>query len=295
VSCKLHEAMNVRIAILTVLTLIAFGLNSILCRLALANGSIDAATFTLIRLATGAVSLAILSFGLRRRLPLGNGSWLSGVLLFTYAAAFSFAYLNLTAGTGGLILFASVQFTMIGIGICKGERPSAREWVGLVVAQAGLIVLVAPGLHAPAPWAALLMALAGMAWGLYSLRGRSAKDPALATGDNFLRSVPFAVAVFALSKAHATPSGIALAAVSGAVTSGLGYVLWYSVLPHLTATRAAISQLAVPALVAIIGVLVLSEQIHPRFLIASTMMLGGVAMAVLRRQAPKPSSSPRSS
>jgi drug/metabolite transporter (DMT)-like permease len=208
------------------------------------------------------------------------------VLLFIYAAAFSFAYLNLTAGMGGLILFGSVQFAMIGIGIAKGERPSLLEWAGLIVALGGLVVLVAPGLHSPPPLAALLMVAAGAAWGVYSLRGREAKDSMLATGDNFLKAVPFALvlAVCAYSHAHAMPRGVVLAVISGAVTSGLGYVLWYSVLPSHTATRAAICQLAVPALVALMGVLVLSEQIHLRFVIASTMMLSGVAMAVLRRK-----------
>lgn len=279
--------MTVRIAILTVLTLLAFAANSILCRLALANHAIDAASFTLIRLASGAAVLAILSYLIWRKASWGSGSWLSGALLFTYAIAFSFAYLNLPAGTGGLILFGCVQLTMIGTGIYRGERPTAMEWIGLIVAQIGLIVLVAPGLHAPSPVAALLMACAGAAWGLYSLRGRSAKNPALATGDNFVRSVPFAlaVAVVAFQQAHFSASGVALAATSGAVTSGLGYVWWYSVLPHLTATRAAITQLAVPALVAIEGVLFLSEQVHLRFVLASAMMLGGVALAVFQKQA----------
>lgn len=279
--------MNFRLAMLTGLTLLAFGLNSILCRLALSHGPIDAASFTLIRLVSGAVSLAILGLALRRKGSWGCGSWVSGALLFGYAAAFSFAYLNLSAGTGGLILFACVQFTMIGIGIWKGERPSALEWIGLVLAWAGLVVLVAPGLNAPSPLGAGLMAVAGISWGLYSLRGKTAADPALATGDNFLRSVPFAliVALFAIKGLHAAPYGILLACISGAITSGMGYVLWYSVLPHLTATRAAISQLAVPALVAIMGVLALSEQTHPRFIVASAMMLGGVGLAVLRKQA----------
>jgi drug/metabolite transporter (DMT)-like permease len=248
----------------------------------------DSASFTLIRLLSGAVVLAILGYFLRGRWVWGSGSWISGALLFTYAIAFSFAYTSLPAGTGGLILFASVQFTMIGVGIWKGERPSSIEWVGLIIAQAGLIVLVAPGLLAPPPLAALLMAIAGLAWGLYSLRGKSAKDPALATGDNFVRAVPFAIVVAAIAfpRIHIAPSGVALAVLSGAMTSGLGYLLWYSVLPHLTAARAAISQLAVPALVAIMGVLALSEKTTPRFVIASAMMLGGVAIAVLRRVRP---------
>lgn len=279
--------MNPRLALLTLLTLLAFASNSILCRLALSTGSIDPGAFTLIRLASGAATLAVVAFALRRRSPWKSGSWLSGALLFAYAAAFSFAYVHLAAGTGGLILFGAVQFTMIGIGIGKGERPGKIEWLGLVVALDGLIVLVAPGLQAPRPVAAMLMAIAGAAWGVYSIRGKSARDPVLATGDNFLRSVPFAVIVIALALpgTRPTPYGVTLAVVSGAATSGLGYVLWYAVLPHLTATRAAITQLAVPALVAIGGVLVLGEHVGVRFAAASAMMLGGVGLAVLRRQA----------
>lgn len=278
--------MPTRIALLTVLTLIAFAMNSILCRLALANSSIDAASFTLIRLTSGAITLAVLSPITKKRNAWNHGSWVSGALLFAYAAAFSYSYLKLSAGTGGLILFGSVQFTMIGIGIFKGERPGLLEWLGLAIALGGLVILMAPGLHAPAPVGAALMVAAGCAWGLYSLRGRGAKEPVLATSDNFLKSVPFAIitAAIAYGQTHATGYGVTLAIVSGAITSGIGYVLWYSVLPHLTATRAAISQLAVPALVAIMGVVALSEQVSPRFLIASALMLGGVAMAVLRKR-----------
>jgi drug/metabolite transporter (DMT)-like permease len=280
--------MTGRIAVLTVLTLFAFALNSILCRLALSNHLIDAASFTLVRLASGAAMLGILSFTIRKSSPLGQGSWTSGFLLFAYAAAFSFAYLNLSAGTGGLILFGCVQFTMIGVGVAKGERPGWGEWLGIVVAQIGLVVLVAPGLHAPAPVAALLMAAAGVSWGFYSLRGKTAKDPTLATADNFLKAVPFAILVGAagLPTLNASAGGIGLAVLSGAVTSGLGYVLWYSVLPHLAATKAAVCQLAVPAIVAILGVVALAEQTTPRFFLASALLLGGVALAVLKKRAP---------
>ncbi len=265
-------------------------MNSVLCRIALSHASIDAASFTAIRLISGAIFLALLATLVRRDSTSGHGSWISGLCLFAYAAAFSFAYISLSAGTGGLILFATVQFTMIGIGIWKGERPTGIECLGLAVALAGLLVLVAPGLQSPSPVGALLMATAGIAWGVYSLRGRSAKDPALATAENFIRSVPFVVilaAVF-LPRAHVSPAGIGLAVASGAITSGLGYILWYTVLPHLTATRAAITQLAVPAIVTILGVLVLSEPVTGRFAIAATLMLGGVALAVVQRQSQRP-------
>lgn len=285
-----QEPVTPRIAALTILTLIAFASNSILCRLALADGSIDAASFTLIRLMSGAVMLSLIALLRHKRGQLdGGGSWISGALLFGYAAAFSFAYLNLSAGTGGLILFASVQFTMIGWGIAKGERPNWMEWLGLAVALAGLLMLVAPGLNAPSPAGAVLMLIAGVSWGCYSLCGRGASDPALATTENFIKAVPFACVLlaFGMSQLHALPKGVLLAIVSGAVTSGLGYVLWYSVLPSLTATRAAIAQLAVPAIVAIGGVLLLSEHVDLRFAIASAMMLGGVALALATRVKPK--------
>ncbi len=277
--------MNPRILLLTLLTLIAFASNSVLCRLALAGHSIEPENFTVVRIATGVIALCLVSGLTQKARPWGNGSWLSGALLFLYAIAFSLAYVNLSAGTGGLILFGSVQFTMIGVGIWKGERPSPAEWLGLVIAQTGLIILVFPGLHAPSPVGALLMITAGAAWGLYSLRGKLATNPTLATADNFMRALPMAtlVAIPGLRHTQATSYGFGLAVVSGAVTSGIGYVLWYSVLPHLTATRAAITQLAVPAIVAIGGVLFLSEKIDARFLIASAMMLGGVATAVIQK------------
>lgn len=245
----------------------------------------DAAGFTLIRLVSGAVVLVVISFALKRKSPIGSGSWLSGALLFSYAIAFSYAYINLSAGTGGLILFGTVQLTMIGVGIYRGERPSKLEWLGLLAAQVGLVVLVFPGLHAPSLLGSLLMVIAGISWGVYSLRGKTAQDSTLATADNFIRSVPF-IAVLAIATfppVNTSPYGVTLAVISGAVTSGGGYVLWYSVLPHLSATRAAITQLAVPALVAIMGVIALSEHIDARIVLAAILMLGGVALAVLTK------------
>ncbi len=285
--------MTYRLLLLTVLTLTAFASNSVLCRLALVDGSIDAASFTWIRLVSGAIVLVLVASAIHKKTPWGSGSWLSGLLLFSYAAAFSYSYINISAGTGGLILFGCVQFTMIAVGIAKGERPGLREWLGLAIALIGLLVLVSPGLHAPPPISALLMAMSGVSWGFYSLRGRSVKEPTLATGDNFIRAVPFALVLGAVAwpQSHAEPKGIVLAITSGAITSGLGYVLWYSVLPHLTAARAAITQLAVPALVAIGGVLFLAEVASLRLVIATVLLLGGVAMAVLRRRVAKPESS----
>lgn len=275
--------MTPKIALLTLLTLVAFASNSILCRLALASDSIDAGLFTLVRIVSGAVALIILSYAHKRKSPVGSGNWISGALLFSYAAAFSYAYINLSAGTGGLLLFGTVQFTMIGVGIYRGERPSILEWLGLIAAQAGLVVLVFPGLHAPSAIGSALMIIAGISWGLYSLRGKTAKDSTLATADNFLRAMPFTLilGLVVFPQFHSSPSGIALAVVSGAITSGGGYVLWYSVLPHLSATRAAIAQLAVPAIVAILGVIVLAEQFNTRILLALILMLGGVGLAVL--------------
>ena len=280
--------MSFRIFLLTLLTLVAFASNSILCRLALADRTIDAALFTAIRLVSGALLLVVADVARRRATASeSGGNWLSGALLFGYAAGFSFAYLQLSAGTGGLILFGTVQLTMIGWGIWKGERPSLIEWCGLILAQVGLVILVAPGLHAPSPIGAILMAIAGISWGAYSLRGRHATDPGHATRLNFVWSVPFALVLLLCSSVaglQASLKGVLLAVVSGAVTSAPAYMLWYLILPKLTAARAAISQLAVPAIVAIAGVLFLNESISFRLLAASALMLGGVALAICTKQ-----------
>lgn len=278
--------MNPRILVATLLALVAFASNSVLCRLALAGGAIDAASFTAIRILAGALALVFTARILRSEWPTRGGSWVSGLWLLAYAVAFSFAYIALPAGTGGLILFGTVQFTMIGYGVWRGERPGFVEITGLALALGGLLVLVAPGLDAPVWWAALLMVLSGVAWGIYSLRGRTAEDPVMATGHNFLWAAPFALVVglAGMGTMKVTGTGIGLAVISGAVTSGLGYVLWYSVLPHLTAVRASIAQLAVPGLVAIAGVVFLGEVASARLLIAAVLMLGGVGIVVLRKQ-----------
>jgi drug/metabolite transporter (DMT)-like permease len=281
----------VRAALLTITALMAFAANSVLCRIALRDGAIDAASFTTMRLASGALMLFLMtgiSSGQMRpqqtRGPTTAGSWTAGTLLFLYAVPFSFAYLSLTAGTGALILFGCVQATMMSAGLASGERLDVLQWGGLVLAVAGLVYLVRPGLAAPPPDAAALMAIAGGAWGAYSLRGRGASRPLADTAGNFLRSVPLAILVsaVALSRIHASRSGVLLAVASGALASGLGYVVWYAALRSLTATRAAIVQLAVPVLAAVGGVLFLGERISARLVIAAAMILGGIMLALSR-------------
>jgi drug/metabolite transporter (DMT)-like permease len=272
-------------AALTVFALIAFAANSVLCRLALAGPVIDPASYTAVRLITGAATLWIVA-AFRRSGSLGKsgGNWISAAMLFLYAATFSFAYVSLSAGTGALILFAAVQITMIAVGLFTGERPEILEWLGLLIAISGLIYLVSPGITAPSILGSVLMASAGIAWGVYSLRGRGATDPIGVTTDNFLRTVPFAVALILLwlSTLAITPMGFLWAAVSGSITSGLGYVLWYAALPRLTATRAATVQLAPAPLAALGGVIVLSEAISVRLVISTVVILGGIGLAVSR-------------
>lgn len=215
-----------------------------------------------------------------------GGSWLAGALLFAYAAAFSFAYNSLAAGTGALILFGSVQATMILIALRSGERPHRMEWVGLIAGLAGLVYLVLPGLTAPSPGGSALMAIAGIAWGLYSLRGRTIAEPTRATTINFVRAVPFALVVSAITlrDLSLTSSGVLLAVLSGAVTSGLGYVLWYTALKQLQATQAAIVQLSVPVIAAAGGVIFLAEELSLRLVVSSVMILGGIGLSLAARR-----------
>jgi drug/metabolite transporter (DMT)-like permease len=274
-------------AVLTVLALIAFAGNSVFCRLALAGPIIDPASYTAVRLITGAVTLWIIA-SLRRKESFGKsgGSWISAAMLFIYAITFSFAYISLSTGTGALILFAAVQITMIAVGLYRGERPEVSEWLGLLIAIAGLIYLVSPGITAPSTVGSVLMASAGLAWGIYSLKGRGVADPIGATADNFIRTVPLAVgAAWAwLPTLTLTPMGFLWAALSGSITSGVGYVIWYAALRGLTATRAAIVQLAVPVLAAVGGIAVLSEAITLRLIISAVVILGGVGLALSRHK-----------
>lgn len=262
--------------------MIAFAGNSLLCRTALGHTSIDAASFTFFRIFSGAVVLGVI-MRLRGAPRDQKGDWLSGLALFVYAAAFSFAYRNLAAGTGALILFGAVQATMILWGLHKGERLQTQQLIGLAVAAGGLVLLLRPGLAAPPPAGSILMLGAGVAWGVYSLRGKRAKEPVGATTGNFFRAVPLALAtsVIFLPLMHLDSLGIAYAVLSGAITSGLGYVIWYGVLPELRATSAATVQLSVPVLTAVGGIMFLGEPITVRFLVAATAILGGVATVFL--------------
>jgi len=277
-------ATSLRTALLISLAMLAFASNSLLCRIALRDTAIDAATFTAIRLASGALILAIIlrSRGVR---PSTGGSWPMAAMLSAYAAFFSFAYRDLTAATGAVLLFGAIQLTMMGYGLWTGERLRGLSLVGLAITLAGLVGLLLPGLAAPPPLAALLMLGAGVAWGVYSLLGRGAGEPIAATGGNFLRSVPFAalLALSAAGRESADLTGTLYAVLSGAVTSGLGYVLWYAALPALRATSAATIQLSVPAIAAIGGVVLLAEPITMRLLLASVAILGGIALTIHRK------------
>ena len=279
--------MTLRVVFLTGITLVAFAANSLLCRMALAPDLIDPVAFTVIRLGSGVAVLVPLSALTSEPRPEGRsaGSWRSGLALFVYAMAFSLAYVSLETGMGALILFGSVQATMIGAGLWQGERPKAREWTGLIVAMAGLVYLVLPGIAAPDPLGAALMLASGVGWGVYSLRGRGRIAPVAATAGNFARALPLAIAglFMAWGTLHTTPRGVALAVTSGAFTSGLGYVIWYIALRGLTATRAAIVQLAVPVIAAAGGIVVLAEEPTARLAVASALILGGVGGAIVVR------------
>lgn len=278
--------ITLRTALLTFITLVAFASNSILCRLALGARLIDAGTFTCVRLLSGAVVLALLVALRDRALPKPQLRWAAGLALFAYAAPFSFAYLRIPAGVGALVLFGAVQATMIGSDLVKGKRLHTVEMLGLLLAVAGLVVLTLPGVSSPDPVGTGLMAVAGVAWGVYSLRGRDVSDPLQATAGNFVLSLLFALplALVSVGGESATTTGLAYALASGALASGLGYALWYTALRGLTATQAGIVQLLVPVLAAIGGALFLGETVSTRLLISGAIILSGVALAVVGKE-----------
>ena len=276
-----------RTLVLTALAMTAFAGNSLLCRLALKNTAIDAASFTAIRLVSGALVLWLVTQQFRRNQP-GKGNWLSALALFAYAAAFSFAYVSLPTGTGALLLFGAVQATMIGYGIWSGERLRALQLAGLALALGGLLGLLLPGVSAPPPAGSALMISAGIAWGIYSLRGKGAGDPTRVTAGNFLRAAPVAVAlslcVFLIKGASLDTAGFCYAVASGAVTSGIGYAIWYTALPALRATTAATVQLSVPVIAALGGIALLGEPVTLRLVLASSAILGGIALVLLKKR-----------
>lgn len=275
-----------RVFLLTAFALTAFAFNSILCRWALGSEAVDAASFTFVRILTGvAALLAILSFRTVNRSRKPKGSALSGFFLFAYAVFFSFAYNDLATATGALILFGAVQITMFGFAVFSGEKPTVFEWVGLVVSFVGLIYLVSPGLEAPPLIGAGLMSVSGICWGAYTLRGKGVEDPLAETAGNFVWALPVALLVLLVSLANVTisPFGIAMASISGAVTSGVGYAVWYSVLKDHSSARAAVLQLSVPLIAAFGGVLLVGEELSLRLLLAGALILGGILVAIYAR------------
>lgn len=263
----------------------AFAANSLLCRLALGAGLIDAASFMTTRVISGAVILTLIALPGWRRAGRDKTDWRAVAALVAYLIGFSFAYLSLAAGTGALILFGAVQITMFSVALRSGEKFSLVSWTGFVLAIFGLAWLVAPGVTAPEPIGAILMGIAGIAWGAYSLCGRSSENPLQATANNFIGALPFVllVSVFFHQDMNVTRAGLGWAVASGALASGLGYVIWYAALPGLSSARAAIVQLSVPVIAALGGVLWLSEDISMRLVLASIATLGGVWIVLTER------------
>lgn len=272
--------------LLTAVAMLAFAANSLLCRIALRQGSIDPASFGAIRLAAGAAALLLVMRLRSRPRTAKAGDWPAAAMLFLYVACFSFAYLRLAAGSGALILFGMVQLTMFAAGLAAGERFKARGWLGLALAAGGLVLLLLPGVAAPSLAGAALMAVAGVAWGVYSLRGRQSgkkrTDPLAATAGNFVRATPLGIALWLAwaARGHVGARGVALALASGALTSGLGYVVWYAALPRLKALQAASVQLSVPLIAALGGVLLLDEAFTARLALAALAILGGIALVL---------------
>lgn len=269
----------------TVAAMVAFAANSVLCRMALATDSIDPASFTSLRLVSGAAMLWFLTRALARP-KVSAGSWESAAYLFIYAIAFSLAYTSLSAGTGALLLFGSVQITMIVWALFAGERPLPGRWLGMATALAGFVYLVLPGITAPSPLGAVLMTTAGVSWGFYSLRRKGHTDPLAATAGNFLRAAPLAllISVLMFPGIHVSARGILLAVASGAVASGLGYVVWYAALRGLSASGAAVVQISVAPIATLGGVLLLGESISTRLLVSSVLILGGITIALMSRR-----------
>jgi drug/metabolite transporter (DMT)-like permease len=275
---------HARTIFLTSLAMIAFAGNSLLCRQALKHTAIDPASFTAIRLVSGALMLWLVT-RLKPTAPSGAGNWPSALALFAYAAGFSFAYVSLPAASGALLLFGAVQATMIGHGIRVGERLHILQIVGVIIAFGGLVGLLLPGLSAPPLTGSLLMIGAGVAWGVYSLRGKGAGDPTRVTAGNFIRAVPITVVLSAVM-VHFTSvdgAGIFYAVASGALASGLGYALWYTVLPTLKNTSAASVQLSVPVIASLGGIVFLGEPMTLRLALASVAILGGIALVILQK------------
>jgi len=271
----------------TILALLAFAGNSVLCRLALNDNVIDAASFTLIRLFSGIIFLLFLvTIKTKQSINIRNGNWLSSLFLFLYAISFSYSYISLDTGTGALILFGSVQITMIASDIFKGKKLSHSEWTGLFIAFLGLFILLIPGASAPSLAGFVLMSISGIAWGFYSLAGKGSKNPLIDTTHNFVRTLPFIVlaTLFTFDHVQISNQGVGLAILSGTIMSGLGYTIWYSALEGLTVKQAAIIQLSVPIIAAFGGVIFSNEMITTKLVVSSIFVLGGVLMVMLNKK-----------
>jgi drug/metabolite transporter (DMT)-like permease len=289
--------MSLKTTLLSALALIAFAGNSVLCRLALSNGSIDPASFTGIRLASGAIMLLLLVWGIgllkarhaaaqqsvKKR---ANLSWMAALMLFAYAVLFSFAYTTLATGVGALILFGSVQISMVCISLVQGNRLKLFEWLGLLIACAGLVYLVLPELSEPSIMGFIMMAMAGMAWSMYTILGQGSQNPLNDTSSNFIRSLPLAIILLLIyaGQLSATPSAWLLAISSGAITSGLGYAIWYAALRDLTTSQAGVMQLLVPVIAALGGVVFANELLSERLIISSMLTLGGILIVLLAKK-----------
>ncbi|MDP2560610.1 DMT family transporter [Psychrobium sp. 1_MG-2023] len=274
----------IKLSSLTLLTLIAFAANSILCRLALDSNTIDPSSFTSIRLLSGAfVLFIIIRIWSSNHSANAKGSWVASLMLFVYAATFSYAYLSLDTGTGALVLFGSVQITMILLSLIAGTRLQLSEWLGLGIAFTGFVYLILPDVTTPSLTGFILMTIAGISWGVYTLKGRGSVNPLMDTAYNFVRTIPFVLvlAIFTLDDLMLSYEGGLLALTSGAITSGLGYTIWYIVLRDLTPTQAAVIQLSVPVIAAFGGVIFVAEYITPRLMIASLLVLGGIFLVIL--------------
>jgi drug/metabolite transporter (DMT)-like permease len=276
----------VRTGIFTLMALIAFAANSVLCRMALGSVSIDASSFTLVRLVSGALILSLILRITNNKIRThSKGSWFSGLMLFTYAITFAFAYTTLDTATGALILFGAVQITIILLSVISGDRLNMSEWIGVTIALSGFFYLVIPGVTTPSAVGFALMTIAGIAWGIYTLNGRSSQSPIMDTTYNFLRSVPLIIIVtgFTIKNIHYSSEGLILAGLSGGIASGIGYAIWYNALRGLSAAQAAVVQLLVPVIAAFGGVIFISEVITLRLILAAVMILGGILLVVLGR------------
>lgn len=272
--------------VFTILAMIAFAANSVLCRLALGNNTIDASSFTILRLLSGTlVLMTIIGLKYNKKRTTSKGSWIASSMLFLYAITFSFAYITLDTGTGALIMFGSVQITILLLSFITGTRLHLSEWTGVAIAFTGFVYLVLPGVTSPSLAGFILMTIAGFAWGIYTLKGQGSDAPLMDTSYNFLRTMPFVIilTIIALQNVSFTPEGIILAVLSGGIASGIGYMIWYVALGGLSSTQAAVVQLSVPVLAAMGGVIFMSEAVTLRLTISSLLILGGILLVVLGR------------